>query len=96
MFASRVNFLFIPTLFSQIRIRSTVFTFITVSIWSLYNGGLKNGNFVVKIYDVKKNHVLLLTVKISKATSTSLLALVQSEVSSHKATSSPTKHEIVR
>jgi hypothetical protein len=41
--------------------------FVTVSITSLYNGGLKNGNFVVKIYDVKKNHVLLLTVKISKA-----------------------------
>ena len=40
----------IPTLFSQVRIRSTVFIFVIVSITSLYNGGLKNGNFVVKIY----------------------------------------------
>ena len=80
----------IPTLFSRVRIRSTVFIFVTVSITTVYNGGLKNGNFVVKIYRC------FLTVKISKATwwnyratSTSLLALVQSEVSSHKATSSP-------
>jgi hypothetical protein len=47
-------------LFSQVQIRSTVFIFVTVSITSLYNGGLKNGNFVVKIYDVKKINVLLL------------------------------------
>ena len=80
----------IPTLFSRVRIRSTVFIFVTVSITNVYNGGLKNGNFVVKIYRC------FLTVKISKATwwnyratSTSLLALVQSEVSIHKATSSP-------
>ena len=39
----------IPTLFSRVRIRSTVFIFIAVSITSLYNGGFKNGNFVVKI-----------------------------------------------
>ena len=76
--------------FPQVRIRSTGFIFVTVSITSLYNGGFKNGNFVVKIYRC------FLTVKISKATwlnhratSTSLLAVVQSEVSSHKATSSP-------
>ena len=81
-----------PTLFSRVRIRSTVFIFVTVSITSLYNGGLKNGNFVVKIYRC----FTVKTVKISKATwqnyratSTSLLALLQSEVSSHKATSSP-------
>ena len=82
----------ILTLFSQVRIRSTVFIFVTVSITSLYNGGLKNGNFVVTIYRC----FTVKTVKISKATwqnyratSTSLLALLQSEVSSHKATSSP-------
>jgi hypothetical protein len=40
----------IPTLFSRLRICSTVFIFVTVSITSLYNGGLKNGNFVVKIF----------------------------------------------
>jgi hypothetical protein len=34
----------------MLRILSTVFIFVTVSITSLYNGGLKNGNFVVKIY----------------------------------------------
>jgi hypothetical protein len=81
----------ILTLFSpRVRIRSTVFIFVTVSITSLYNGGLQNINFVVKIY------LCFLTVKISKATwsnhratSTSLLALVQNEVSSHKAISSP-------
>ena len=31
----------IPTLFSRVRIRSTVYIFVTVSITSLYNGGLK-------------------------------------------------------
>jgi hypothetical protein len=30
--------------------KGTVFIFVTVSITSLYNGGLKNENFVVKIY----------------------------------------------
>jgi hypothetical protein len=40
------------------------FIFITVSITSLYNGGLKNGNFVVKIYRC----FTVETVKISKAT----------------------------
>jgi hypothetical protein len=34
--------------FPRVRIRSTVFIFVAVSITSLYNGGLKNGNFVVK------------------------------------------------
>ena len=48
--------------FPRVPIRSTVFIFVTVSITSLYNGGLKNGNFVVKIYQG------FLTVKISKAT----------------------------
>ena len=82
----------IPTLFSRVRIRSTVFIFVTVSITSFRNGGLKNGNIVIKIYRC----FTVKTVKISKATwynyratSTSLLALVQSEVSSHKATSLP-------
>jgi hypothetical protein len=62
-----------------------------------YNGGLKNGNFVVKIYRC----FTVKTVKISKATwynyratSTSLLALVQSEVSIHKATSLPSKFRV--
>jgi len=36
-------------LFSRVRIRSTLFIFVAVSIMSLYNGGLKNENFVVKI-----------------------------------------------
>jgi hypothetical protein len=41
----------IPTLFSRVRIRSTVFIFVTVSITSLYVPlRLKNENFVVKIY----------------------------------------------
>jgi hypothetical protein len=82
----------IPKLFSRVRIRSTVFIFVTVSITSLYNGGLKNEYFVVKIYRC----FTVKTVKISKATyqnyrvtSTSLLALVQSKVGSHKVTSSP-------
>jgi hypothetical protein len=35
--------------FPRVQIRSTVFIFVTVSITSLYNGGLKNENFVVKI-----------------------------------------------
>jgi hypothetical protein len=69
----------IPTLFSQVRIHSTGFIFVTFD----YNGGFKNGKFVVKIYRC------FLTAKNHRATSTSLLALVQSEVSSHKATSSP-------
>ena len=50
--------------FPRVRIRSTVFIFVTVSITSLYNGGLKNGNFVVKIYRC----FTVKTVKISKAT----------------------------
>ena len=54
----------IQTLFSRVRIRSTVFIFVTVSITSLFNGGLKNGNFVVKIYRC----FTVKTVKISKAT----------------------------
>jgi hypothetical protein len=37
-----------------------VFIFVSVSITSLYNDGLKNGNFVLKIYQC-------FTVKISKA-----------------------------
>ena len=80
--------------FPWVRIRSTVFIFVTVSITSLYNGGLKNGNFVVKIYDVKISKA---TWSNHRATSTSLLALVQNEVSSHKATSSPSNvsHEDV-
>ena len=36
--------------FPRVRIRGTVFIFVTVSITSLYKEGLKNGNFVVKIY----------------------------------------------
>jgi hypothetical protein len=48
-------------IFPRVRIRSTVFIFVTVSITSLYNGGLKNENFVAKIYRC-------FTVKISKAT----------------------------
>jgi hypothetical protein len=44
--------------------RSTVFIFVTVLITSLYNGSLKNGNFVVKIYRC----FIVKTDKISKAT----------------------------
>jgi hypothetical protein len=50
--------------FPRVRIRNTVFIFITVSITSLYNDGLKNENFVVKIYRC----FTVKTVKISKAT----------------------------
>ena len=50
--------------FPRVRIRTTVFIFVTVSITSLYNGGLKNENFVVKIYQC----FTVKTVKISKAT----------------------------
>jgi hypothetical protein len=37
-------------IFPRVWIRSTVFILVTVPITSLYNGGLKNRNFVVKIY----------------------------------------------
>jgi hypothetical protein len=52
--------------FPRVRIRSTLFIFVTVSITSHYNGGLKNENFVVKIYRC----FTVKTIKISKATFT--------------------------